>query len=30
MGDDIETSSRIDDLPLVATLERDPLRLVAV
>ena len=30
MGDDIETSSRIDDLPLVATIERDPLRLVAV
>jgi 2-phosphosulfolactate phosphatase len=30
MGVDIETSSRIDDLPLVATLERDPLRVVAV
>jgi 2-phosphosulfolactate phosphatase len=30
MGVDIETSTRIDDLPLVATLERDPLRVVAV
>jgi 2-phosphosulfolactate phosphatase len=30
MGDDIEASSQIDDLPLVAMVERDPLRVVAV
>jgi hypothetical protein len=30
MGVDIEASSQIDDLPLVAMLERDPLRVVAV